>query len=123
MSLDITPQTPANRQLVNAYGDGGFKITQVDYQGSVVVFLDNTQAWSGELSIDGLKAVVEAENTPEILVVGCGKDFTLPPEDLRIALKKHGIVLEWMDTSAACRTFNILSIEERSVAAALVAVD
>ena len=123
MSLDITPKTPANRQLVNAYGDGGFKITHVDYSGSVVVFLDNTQPWSGDLSIDGLKAVIESDSPPEILVIGCGKDFRLPPEDLRIALKKHGIVLEWMDTSAACRTFNILSIEERSVAAALIAVD
>jgi uncharacterized protein len=123
MSLDITPQTPANRQLVNAYGDGGFKITHVDYDGSVLVFLDHTQPWSGELSLDGLADVINAERKPEILLVGCGADFTLPPEDLRAALKTHGIVLEWMDTSAACRTFNVLSIEERQVAAALVAVD
>ncbi len=122
MSLDITPKTPANRQLVQAYGDGGFKITKVDHTGSVLVFLDHTQPWSGDLSLDGLKTIIELEEKPEILIIGCGKAFTLPPEDLRVALKKHGIVLEWMDTSAACRTFNILSIEERSVAAALIAV-
>jgi len=122
MSLDITPKTPANRQLVQAYGDGGFKITKVAYEGPVLVFLDNTQSWDGDLSIEGLKTIVEAEDKPDILVVGCGDTFSLPPEDLRIALKAHGIVLEWMDTSAACRTFNILSIEERAVAAALVAV-
>ncbi|MBL4693674.1 MAG: Mth938-like domain-containing protein [Magnetovibrio sp.] len=122
MSLDITPMTPANRQLVQAYGEGGFKITKVAYEGSVLMFLDHSQDWSGALTMDGLKAIVEAENKVEILVVGCGDTFTLPPEDLRIALKSHGIVLEWMDTAAACRTFNILSIEERAVAAALVAV-
>ena len=122
MSLDITPKTPANRQLVHAYGDGGFKITKVAYEGSVLAFLDNTQSWDGDLSIEGLKAVVEADDKPEILVVGCGDTFSLPPEDLRVALKAQGIVLEWMDTPAACRTFNILSIEERCVAAALVAV-
>jgi len=123
MSLDITPKTPPNRQLVHAYGDGGFKITQVDYVGPVLVFLDHTQSWSGELTFEGLAAVIQSEPKPEILLVGCGASFTLPPEDLRVALKTHGIVLEWMDTSAACRTFNILSIEERSVAAALVAVN
>jgi len=122
MSLDITPKTPANRQLVKAYGDGAFKITQNDYEGSVIVFLDHTQMWSGDLSIEGLTAIVEADDRPQILVVGCGKDFCLPPEDLRLALKSYGIVLEWMDTPAACRTFNILSIEERSVAAALIAI-
>lgn len=122
MSLDITPMTPPNRQLVHAYGDGGFKITKVAYEGSVLVFLDHTEDWSGILSMDGLKTVVEAKDKPEILVVGCGDTFTLPPEDLRLALKANDIVLEWMDTPAACRTFNILSIEERPVAAALVAV-
>lgn len=125
MSLDITPKVPQGRQIVQAYGDGGFKVTGVDFEGSLLVFLDRTQVWSGELTLDGLKDVIEAkpEEKPEILVVGCGAAFTLPPEELRQGLKSNGIVLEWMDTAAACRTYNILAIEERAVAAALVAVD
>ena len=122
MSLDITPKVPSGRQIVQAYGEGGFRVTGQAYDGSILVFLDRTQAWSGELTIDGLKAVAEAADRPEILVVGCGSSFTLPPEELRLALKAHGIVLEWMDSAAACRTYNVLAIEERSVAAALVAV-
>lgn len=125
MSLDITPKVPSGRQIVKAYGDGGFNVTGQAFDGSVLVFLEHTQAWSGELTAEGLKAVIELEESerPEILLVGCGADFTLPPEDLRQALKAHGIVLEWMNTAAACRTYNILAIEERAVAAALVAVD
>lgn len=122
MSLDITPKVPAGRQLVTAYGDGGFRITGQGYDGSVLVFLDKTQSWSGDLSIEGLAAVIEVAGTVDILVVGCGATFTLPPEDLRVALKAHGIVLEWMDTAAACRTYNVLAIEDRPVAAAFVAV-
>jgi len=122
MSLDITPHTPPGRQLVKAYGDGGFRISGQGYVGSVLMFLNETIAWSGNLSIEGLQPIVERSDTVEILVVGCGQNFTLPPEDLRQALRTHGIVLEWMDTAAACRTFNILAIEERAVAAALVAV-
>ena len=123
MSLDITPKTPPGRQIVQAYGEGGFRVTGAGYDGSIIVFLDRTQAWSGALTLDGLQAVIEAKDRPEILVVGCGPSFTVPPEDLRLALKAYGIVLEWMDSAAACRTYNVLAIEERAVAAALIAVD
>lgn len=37
--------------------------------------------------------------------------------------KAAGVALEWMDTGAACRTFNVLLGEERRVVAALIAVD
>jgi len=123
MSLDITPHTPAGRQIVQAYGEGGFRIAGEAYDGSVLVFLERTIPWSGGVTVDGLAAVVAADERPEILIVGCGSTFSLPPEDLRVALKSHGLVLEWMDTAAACRTYNILAIEERAVAAALVAVE
>jgi uncharacterized protein len=33
------------------------------------------------------------------------------------------VVIEAMDTGAACRTYNVLLAEERRVAAALIAVD
>lgn len=122
MSLDITPQTPAGRQIVQAYGEGGFRVSGQALDGSLLVFLDRTLSWSGELTMDGLQGVIDAPDRPEILIIGCGPTFTLPPEDLRAALKAHGVVLEWMDTAAACRTYNVLALEERAVAAALVAV-
>ncbi|OEJ68883.1 Mth938-like domain-containing protein [Magnetovibrio blakemorei] len=122
MSLDITPQVPASRQIVRAYGDGGFNISGVQHEGSVFVFLEETRAWSGEITLDALEPVIHLINKPEILIIGCGSTFELPDEALRAALKAHGIALEWMDTAAACRTYNVLALEERSVAAALVAV-
>ena len=123
MSLDITPMTPSDRQIVQAYGEGGFRITGRDFDGSVLVFLGETVPWSGVLDLDALAPVIDAGADIDILVVGCGPGFTLPPEDLKTQLKSHGIVLEWMDTAAACRTYNVLAIEERAVAAALIAVE
>lgn len=123
MSLDITPMTPAGRQIIQAYGEGAFRVNGVDHEGSVLVFLDRTVPWSGAVDMDGLKPVLDSADKPDILVVGCGDAFTLPPQELRDALKAQGVVLEWMDTAAACRTFNVLAIEERAVAAALIAVD
>jgi len=123
MSLDITPDVPKGRQIVKAYGDGGFDISGVAHDGSVLAFLDQTVAWSGDLSLEALKPVIDHPTKVEILVIGCGAKFALPDEDLRKGLREHGIVLEWMDTAAACRTYNVLAIEDRVVAAALVAVD
>ena len=123
MSLDITPDVPKGRQIVKAYGDGGFDISGVAHDGSVLVFLDQTVTWSGELNLEALRPVIDHPTKVEILVIGCGAKFVLPDEDLRKGLREHGIVLEWMDTAAACRTYNVLAIEDRVVAAALVAVD
>jgi uncharacterized protein len=73
------------------------------------------------ITIDNLAAVI-AEN-PLILVIGCGERFLPPPKGLRDDLRKAGIALEWMDTGAACRTFNVLLAEDRGAVAALIAVD
>ena len=35
-----------NRQIVQAYGGGGFRISDRTWTGSVVVFVDRTVAWS-----------------------------------------------------------------------------
>ena len=83
-----------------------------------------TRLWSvidpGVITLDGLGPVIDE---PGILVVGCGTGFMAPPPDLRAELKARGISLEWMDTGAACRTFNVLLTEEREAAAALIAVN
>jgi uncharacterized protein len=58
-----------------------------------------------------------------IVVMGCGATFLPPPPGLRAALRDKGLVLEWMDTGAACRTFNVLLGEDRAAVAALIAFD
>jgi uncharacterized protein len=91
----------------------------------VLVFTEETRAWdvssADAIAIGSLAAILEA--APPILVIGCGPRFVAPPKGLRQALKAEGIVLEWMDTGAACRTFNVLLAEDRGAAGALIAVD
>jgi uncharacterized protein len=127
MSLDITPLVPAGKQLIQRYGDGGFRVAGEDFTGSVIVLSDETTAWDVEnvdqLSTESLTAIFAATPQAEIILIGCGSKFTAPPKQLRTDLKEKGISLEWMDTGAACRTFNVLLTEERSVAAALIAID
>jgi uncharacterized protein len=127
MSLDITPAIYAGGQLVQRYGEGGFRVSGEDYSGSVIVLDEQTVLWDvtsvDQITMENLLPVFEVEPRPVILLIGCGAKFTPPPKDLRLALKEKGIALEWMDTGAASRTYNVLLAEGRPSAAALIAID
>lgn len=57
---------------------------------------------------------------PEVLLLGTGKSLRWPADDVLQALQERGTGFEVMDTAAACRTYNILVLEGRHVAAALI---
>jgi uncharacterized protein len=128
--MEITPLVPVGRQLIETYGNGRFVIAGVAFEGSVLVFPRRTLAWPvravDELSKESLNELVEGDlverGEVDILVLGTGAHLTPIPPDLRYWLRQHGIVVECMDTGAACRTYNVLLAEERRVAAALIAV-
>lgn len=125
--LDITPSVAPVRQLITAYGDGGFRISGRRHAGSCIVFLERTLAWAAGgrdgITAESLSPVIEAGDAVRILLIGAGRGAAEPVPAVRDALRARGIVAEWMDTGAACRTFNVLASEDRQVAAALIAVD
>ncbi len=122
--MDVTPFVPAGRKLIKGYGDLGFTISGLRWDGSVVVFPDRTLAWppADLLQVTEASLSVVFEARPELLLLGCGRVMAPVPAVIRTALRSAGIKLEVMDTGAACRTFNVLLAEDRSVAAALIAV-
>lgn len=124
--MDITPLIPQDRQVVHSYGNGRFRISQIEYQGSVLVLPERTLSWDvdgvADVSLASLEPVFSAEPPIEILLVGCGAMMQLLPRELRDACRHRGFGVDVMDTGAACRTFNVLIAEGRRVAAALVAL-
>jgi len=111
---------------VQAYGDGRFRISGEVVSGAVVVWPDGWKAWSiadvTAIAADDLALLGELAGTIDILLIGCGPKFGQEPPGLRAVARAAGMALEWMDTGAACRTYNVLIGEGRRVAAALVAV-
>ena len=124
--MDVTPVVPGGRQLIQGYDTGGFRIAGIRHAGSVLVLPEQTLAWPvdspEQITADSLAPVRAAAPAVEILVLGCGARFVMIPAELRASLKAAGIVVEAMDTGAACRTFNLLLAEDRRVAAALIAL-
>jgi uncharacterized protein len=57
---------------------------------------------------------------PELVIYGSGARLVFPPPALARVLFEQRIGLETMDTAAACRTYNVLASEGRSVVAALI---
>jgi uncharacterized protein len=56
----------------------------------------------------------------QVVLLGTGRRLRFPAPHLMRPIAEAGIGLEVMDLAAACRTFNILVQEGRSVAAALL---
>jgi uncharacterized protein len=57
---------------------------------------------------------------PEVVIFGSGPRLRFAPAALMQALYARRIGVETMDTAAACRTYNVLVAEGRSVLAALL---
>ena len=113
--------------MIETYGGGRFRISGQIYQGSVIVRPTATISWPvhsmADLSLPSFSAILQAEAPVEILLLGCGPRLAMVPSSLRQGLRASGIVVDAMDTGAACRTYNVLLAEERRVAAALIAVE
>jgi len=123
---DLTPHIPAERQVIQAYGEGHFRVSGIVHKGSVIVLPERTILWPvvalTDVTLESLEAVVTADPKVEILLLGCGRQPAPLKTALRGALKKSGIGVELMDTGAACRTYNVLLSEDRHVAAALIVI-
>lgn len=121
-----TPEIAPDRQLIQGYAGGSFRVSGVRYQGSILVFPSRVVPWAmaspAGLDLASLEAVRDAVPRPDILVLGTGVGFAILPPALRQAIRAWGVVVEAMTTPAACRTYNVLLAEERRVAAALIAM-
>ena len=126
--MDLTPLIPSGRQIVESYGEGRFRVTGQVYESPILVFPERTLTWPvirfADASLENLVPVLAAgrEGNVELLLFGQGPQMQLVPPALRQGLRAAGVVVEPMDTGAACRTYNVLMAEGRRIAAALIPV-
>ena len=120
----VAHRLPADRLTVQSYGPGGFTISGVRYHSAVL--LTTTRLWPVPIAampairLELFAPLFEAGIEVDLLLLGTGAAFALPPPDLLQALRARRLAVEAMTTPAACRTFNLLASEERRVAALLL---
>ena len=109
--------------LVRSYERGRIRVRDQYYDCPLIIDRPHVQEWLAD-NIDTLDlAQLEPPlaDRPDVLLLGCGAVRIQPPQRLIADLGARGIGLEVMDSGAACRTYNILACENRSVVAALLA--
>ena len=112
---------------IDAYGGGGFRVSGVRVEGSILILNDALRPWPvtalAELGPDDIEPVLAAGlSQVEFLLLGVGPRVLPPPPALRRALQDAGLGLEVMDTATAARVYNVLVSEGRRLAAALIAI-
>lgn len=124
---DVTPIIPGGRQVLESYGGGGFRISGQRYEHSVLVMEDTTLAWDvtewAEATCASLAPIHGDPERPRTLLIGTGEKQHFPTRAFRAELRAAGLVVETMNTGAACRTYNVLMAEGRDVAAALIPIE
>jgi uncharacterized protein len=116
-----------NAPSIDAYGGGGFRLDGVRHDGSLLILADEARAWPvasmADLTMESLKPVFDAgRQDVEFLLLGVGARNAQPPRVIRERLLAAGMGLEFMDTPAAAKLYNVLTSEGRRLAAALIAV-
>jgi len=110
------------QHLFSGHGPGYVAVNRVRYETSIVVTPTSLTTW-GVTAFDALSkadfAAVLALK-PEVVIFGTGRAMRFPDPALGRELTAAGIGLEVMDSGAACRTYNILAVEGRRVAAAIL---
>jgi len=121
--MKFQPDTPSGVNVISRQEAGRIWVGAAPFASSVLV------PWQGPVlpwqapSFDALtpahfERLLALE--PELVIFGSGRSLRFPHPSLLRALIERRIGVETMDTAAACRTFNVLVSERRSVLGALV---
>jgi uncharacterized protein len=121
--MKFQPDTLAGTNTISRHDRGAVWVNGQRFDGSVLVpWRGPVQAWSaaqvGALAAEHFETVLTLQ--PEVVIFGSGARLTFVAPALYRALIDAHIGLETMDTAAACRTYNVLAAEGRSVVAALL---
>ena len=121
--MKLQRDTLADRNLITAYGAGHVDINRQRHEASLVLLPDQLHTGWAAGGFDALGASdfqLIAALAPEIFLLGTGARQRFPAPALLRPLIEARIGYEIMDLAAACRTYNVLMLEGRRVAAALL---
>jgi uncharacterized protein len=121
--MKLHPDQNNALNTVTAYGEGYFEINQVRHEGPLLLMPEGeVQRWQVDsyeaLTAQHLEALLTLN--AEVILLGTGNRHRTPHPRLTAPLTRAGKGIEAMDSSAACRTYNILMGEGRHVLAALL---
>lgn len=120
MKMHLDSTRGAHR--ITGYGAGYVSVDETPLTRSFILAPDalitDWQPQSvSELDEAAMQALIELG--PSIVLLGTGADQQFPPNALLAPVLGRGVGIEVMATAPACRTYNILVAEGRTVAAGI----
>ena len=121
--MQLQLHTPGEGYVIQSAGPGWVRIEDAQYESSLLLgpgILDSDWPVSTVESLNAAVAEQLLAQAPELVLLGTGSRLVFPNRDFLSSFHRMGIGCEVMDTLAACRTYNVLLSEGRSVLAALI---
>jgi uncharacterized protein len=108
---------------VDSFVDNAIVIGETRHTASLIVtpkqvVRDWPPQHPNQLTIDDLEIILALE--PELILVGTGSALQFPDSAILKGVIRAGIGIDFMDSRAVCRTYNILAEEGRHVAAGII---
>jgi len=120
--MQITDETTDRKHIIQECSSKGIVIDDKIYKSTIMVSPKNIlKKWPVEnirlLKIQHMNDILKIK--PKILIIGSGNEQLYLDNKILFALYSNNIGCEIMKTTAACRTYNLLSTDNRNVCSLL----
>ena len=121
--MDLTQDSAGSHLVIEGFGAGTVSVGGVSFQDSFVVLPNRrVDAWPvrdfDELSEEALAGLLRLDW--DILLLGTGSDQRFPDLEIQRTIAEHGRSVDFMSSRSACSTYNLLALDSRAVAAAII---
>ncbi len=104
---------------ITSFGDGGFRFGSHSHLGSLLVLPSGMRAWDDA----DFAALIAEKAEIDFVLLGTGTDMKRPSRKVLELFASENLNVDFMSTSSAVHTYNVMHAEGRRLAAAFVAVD
>lgn len=121
--MQLTQDENNAQYQIQAVSEAGITINKKTYSESLIISPNRLITQWGPKSYEDLTdayLLQLIETQPEIILLGTGSASKILSDEKMAVLLKKQYQLECMSTPAACRTYTILSAENRHVVAGLI---
>jgi uncharacterized protein len=82
-AVELTRQALADRQIIQRYSNGGFRVSGVVFKGSIIVTSAASAPWSvnamDQLTLGDFNTLIDSATGFDVCLLGCGVGMQLLP--------------------------------------------
>ena len=121
--MKFNEEHPSGSHIIRAYTDNRIEINNAFYESSLMIGKNLLDTQWGIEHIDQMSHKDWQKlinHKPEVILIGTGPTLIFPHPSSYAPTIEQGIGVEFMDSAAACRTYNVLLSENRFVIAGII---